>query len=60
MRLWPTFMLLLLWFVAGDLIGGMVANRWSLPPLGELAVELVLFGIALAVVFWRLSRPDGR
>ncbi len=56
LRPWPTFVVLLIWFVAGDLIGGVVANRLDLPPLGELAIELVLFGAALAVVFRRLSR----
>lgn len=56
MNRWLVLFLLLTWFVVGDLIGGVVANRYGLPPLGELAVELVLFAVVAAFAFWRLLR----
>lgn len=56
MRKWTVLLGLLGWFLLGDILGGMAANRFGLGNMGELAVEFVLFGVVAGVAFWRWLR----
>lgn len=54
MSRWAVLAILLTWFVVGDLLGGMAANRFDLGDYGELAVEWVLFALGAALLFPRI------
>lgn len=53
---WLVLALLLAVFLAGDILGGVLANRLDLSNWGELAIEFGVFALVAAVMFRRTIR----